>query len=119
MEDVKVGNIVKLKSGGNPMTISEVLVDGTVKCIWNVGEAKGFLLHPAALEVVDISESKKEEFEIGDRVYLNSGGTIMTVIKKISDDIYVCAWNDKVSSGYHSYSQNVLVRETPPTFEFV
>ena len=50
----RVGNIVKLKSGGPAMTITNVYGDGELGCVWFVGtEQKGGTFPPDALEPVE------------------------------------------------------------------
>ncbi|MDA3861647.1 MAG: DUF2158 domain-containing protein [Melioribacteraceae bacterium] len=110
MEDVKVGDVVRLKSGGNTMTISEVLADGNVKCIWNVGEGKRFLLNPVALKIIQSHEFEPEEFEIGSQVRLHSGGVRMTVVEKRNDGLFQCVWNHETGSGTFAYPAIVLKR---------
>lgn len=45
----QIGDVVYLKSGGNPMTVRTIDQDGTVRCVWYGGEA-GF---PAACLIGD------------------------------------------------------------------
>jgi uncharacterized protein YodC (DUF2158 family) len=34
MEQVKVGQIVKLRNGGPPMTVNQILWDDMIECMW-------------------------------------------------------------------------------------
>lgn len=49
----KVGNTVRLKSGGPIMTISKILADGELLCVWfehGHGDYKKIMLHQDMLE---------------------------------------------------------------------
>ena len=60
--DLKLGDVVILKSGGHPMTVAEVH-DDAVACLWMGGEGDLFreTLPLIALESAEIDNSDEEE----------------------------------------------------------
>jgi uncharacterized protein YodC (DUF2158 family) len=60
--DLKPGDVVILKSGGHPMTVTEVH-DDAVACLWMGGEGDLFreTLPLAVLELAEIENSDDEE----------------------------------------------------------
>ncbi len=56
------GDVVVLKSGGPPMTVSEVLVTGSVSCQWfNGGAVEKGVFSPACLRRPKVYEAKMVE----------------------------------------------------------
>ena len=62
--ELKPGDVVMLKSGGHPVTVSEVNED-TVECLWMGGEGDLFreTLPKAVLEAYEIDDAQDEEDE--------------------------------------------------------
>ena len=60
--ELKPGDVVILKSGGHPVTVSEVNED-TVECLWMGGEGDLFreTLPKAVLESAEIDDAEDEE----------------------------------------------------------
>lgn len=50
--DIKVGDVVQLKSGGPKMTVNEI-TDAAANCVWFVGGSReSGIFHPSSLEKV-------------------------------------------------------------------
>ena len=62
--DLKLGDVVMLKSGGHPITVAEVHGDAIV-CLWMGGEGDLFreTLPSAVLELAELEVSDEEEEE--------------------------------------------------------
>ena len=65
--DLKPGDVVILKSGGQPLTVAEINED-SVECLWMGGEGELFreTLPVAVLERAEIDASDEEDDEEGD-----------------------------------------------------
>jgi uncharacterized protein YodC (DUF2158 family) len=117
----KVGDVVRLNSGGHLRTIIS-LDENTVTCVWSVkGDARSTSYPAQALEKTDAPSDAmelilacaghpREEtvlFEVGDVVAFKSGGHLMTVIFT-SDNFLTCSWSVRDDDKSKSFPAEAL-----------
>lgn len=59
MSEVKVGSVVKLKSGGPRMTVNH-LESGSMECIWHDSDQGGFIRAQVNVACVDLIEDAEK-----------------------------------------------------------
>jgi uncharacterized protein YodC (DUF2158 family) len=117
----KVGDVVRLNSGGHLRTIIS-FDENTVTCVWSVkGDARSKSYPAQALEKADAPSDPmelilaraghpREEtvlFEVGNVVAFKSGGHLMTVIF-INDNFLTCAWSVRDADKSKSFPTEAL-----------
>lgn len=124
---IKIGDVVRLKSGSCPMTVeSEPDSDNKVFCRYGCGKdinsiminAK-MLVHnkstPTVEAYLDCKESCKDRFTIGDVVRLKTGSCKFIVFSEVSENNDVlCLWHSFATSDIRQMRlfTNMLVLES-------
>ena len=87
---LKIGNVVRLKSGGPDMTVENVSPDGVVGCTWfNEKEAYSNIFHSNVFRDTfhqDQLEAADEEEEKNDQKYSNEISTLKSDVEKLRHD---------------------------------